>query len=82
MTSRVWTRVHVQVLDGNTLFLSRDKKSLETVGTGGLQQGLQIVKANGIVTLPWIGDMWGIGSAPNTVTNVEVMDPPGAGVGP
>lgn len=81
MESKVWTRVHIQVLDGNTLYISSSRKDLEQPGAGGIQQGLAIVKTMGIVTLPWIGELWGIGSAAQTLTDIEALIPPGAGAG-
>lgn len=82
LETRVWTRVHIQVTDANTFYISSSRKLLESPGPNGLQQGLAITKLMGIVTLPWIGELWGIGSAAQTIVDIETLIPPGAVAGP
>lgn len=75
-----WTRIHLQVRDANTVYFSRSRPDIETPGPGGLQQGLSVTQADGIVSLPWIGTLYMVGSAPNCAIQIEIF-PEGVNVG-
>jgi hypothetical protein len=76
----VWTRIHIQVRDANTIYIARTRSDIETPGPNGQQQGLSITAAAGIVSLPWIGTLYWLGSAPNTLVDIEIF-PEGVNVG-
>jgi hypothetical protein len=75
-----WTRIHLQVRDGNSIFIGRTRSDLETPGPGGLQQGLLLTQASGIVSLPWIGTLYAFGSAQNSLLDFEIF-PEGVNIG-
>ena len=75
-----WTRIHVQVRDANTLYISRTRGDLEVPAVGGQQGGLSFTAASGIVSLPWIGTLYVKGSAPNSLYNIEIF-PEGVNIG-
>ncbi len=68
-----WTRIHLQVRDANTVYFSRSRVDIETPGPQGLQQGIAIQQASGIISLPWIGPLYMYGSAPNCLIQIEIF---------
>lgn len=70
-----WVRVHVQVRDASTIYLARTRNELEVAGPGGQQGGLAINAAAGIVSLPWIGPLYVIGSNPNSLVEFTIFAP-------
>jgi len=73
-----WTKIHVQVRDASTIFLSTNRKALEVPGPGPTQGGLALTGAGVIFTLDWKGDLWIIGSNPQSLYNIETFeDAPG-----
>jgi hypothetical protein len=68
-----WTVIYFQVIGPNTLRISAKQANLAQPRDGQVQ-GLQIVGPD-IQKIEWIGPLYGVGSGPNTVVNVEV---PGA----
>ena len=75
-----WTRVHFQVRDASTVYIGRTKSDLELPGPGGQQAGIALTSALGIVSLPWIGTLYWIGSNPNSLINIETF-PTGVEIG-
>lgn len=75
-----WTRIHLQVRDNNSIYISRTRSDIETPGPGGLQQGLLLTSVAGIVSIPWIGTLYAIGSAQNSLLNFEIF-PEGVNIG-
>jgi hypothetical protein len=69
-----WTRIHVQVRDASTIYLSADRKSLEVLGPGQIQGGLAITQASGVVSLVWKGDLFIMGSNPQSLYDIETFD--------
>jgi hypothetical protein len=74
-----WAMVHIQVQGPNTLRISNALNDLTTLGPSGALQGLQLTSGStgGVVSLWWIGPMYGIASAPGTL--VEVISLGGTG---
>lgn len=70
---RTWTKFHVQVRNANTLYLGTNRGDIENSGPQGLQQGLSLTQGQGIVSLEWTGDLYVLGSAPNTVFDIETF---------
>ena len=68
-----WTRIHIQVRDANTIYLGRTRNDLEQPTSGGQQAGLAITQAMGIQSLAWIGSLFLIGSAPQTLVDYEIF---------
>jgi len=75
-----WTRVHLQVRDASTVYIARDRNTLEVAGPGGQQGGLSITSAVGIVSLPWIGPLYALGSNPNSLIEIAIF-PAGVDIG-
>jgi hypothetical protein len=69
-----WTKILVQVRDASTIFLSTNRKALEVPGPGGLQGGLAVTGAGVITTLDWKGDLWIIGSNPQSTYDIETFE--------
>jgi len=65
-------RVHIQVIGANTVRVGTACNELQQP-VAGINQGLSIVAADGIVSLWWSGELWVIGSAPNTFFDIEVI---------
>lgn len=57
-----WQYVTIQVIGGQTLYLSENDTSLMGADDSGLIEALQINQAAGIVQLWWKGDLWAAGS--------------------
>lgn len=75
---RTPTMVHIQVFGANTLRIAQSRDLLMNPPPGAsLLNGFQITQADGIKSIWWIGEMWGIGSAPNTLAEIEAMPCPG-----
>jgi hypothetical protein len=70
-----WVRVHIQVRDANIVYLSTNRPDLEVLGQGGQQGGLAIDKNAGIVSIPWIGPLYALGSAPNVQVEFALFSP-------
>ncbi len=70
-TFRRHTRFHFQVSGPNTLRLAVDEQTLAVAHPTGQAGGLSFVSANGVVALTWIGELWAIGSAPDTFVDFE-----------
>lgn len=68
-----WTRIHLQVRDASTIYLANNRPDLETAGPGGQQGGLAITQASGIVSLPWIGPLYLLGSNPNSLVEIAIF---------
>lgn len=75
-----WTRIHLQVRDASTVYLANNRPDLETQGPGGQQGGISITSAAGIVSLPWIGPLYMLGSNPNSLIEVAIF-PSGVDIG-
>ena len=75
-----WTRIHLQVRDASTVYVANNKNDLETAGPGGQQGGLSIAAAAGIVSLPWIGPLYMLGSNPNSLIEIAIF-PNGVDIG-
>lgn len=75
-----WTRIHLQVRDASTVYLANNKVDLETAGPGGQQAGLALTAALGIVSIPWIGPLYMLGSNPNSLIEVAIF-PTGIDIG-
>jgi hypothetical protein len=69
----VWTRIHLQVRDANSIYISRSRSDIESPGPNGLQQGLLLTSALGIVSIPWIGPLYAKGSAQNSLLQLEIF---------
>lgn len=69
-----WTRIHVQVRDASTIYLSTGRKELEVPGPGGIQGGLAITQASGIISLVWKGELYIVGSNPQSLYDIETFD--------
>ena len=76
----VWTRIHLQVRDANNVYIGRTRSDIETPGPNGLQQGILLNQASGIVSLPWIGTLYAIGSAQNSLIEIQIF-PEGVNIG-
>ena len=68
-----WTRIHLQVRDASSIYIGNKRNDLETQGPGGQQGGLQLTQALGIVSLPWIGPLYMIGSNPNSLIEIAIF---------
>lgn len=75
-----WTRIHLQVRDASTVFIANKRNDLEVAGPGGQQGGLSLVAAAGIVSLPWIGPLYVLGSNPNSLIEIAIF-PIGVDIG-
>lgn len=75
-----WTRIHLQVRDASTIYFGTKRNDLEVAGPGGQQGGLSITQADKIVTLPWIGPLYMIGSNPNSLIEIAIF-PSGVDIG-
>lgn len=75
-----WTRIHIQVRDASTIYLSNRRETLELPGPNGQQGGLSITSAMGIISLPWIGPLYDFGSNPNSLFDLEFF-PEGVEIG-
>lgn len=72
-TYRHWTMVHLQVYGPQTLRIAKDRGSL-SMQLAGLNGGLSIVAADGIVSRWWRGELWGTGSGSNTTVDIEAIE--------
>jgi len=68
-----WTRIHLQVRDASSVYIANKRSDLELPGPGGQQGGLQLTQAQGIVSLPWIGPLYLLGSNPNSLIEIAVF---------
>jgi hypothetical protein len=75
-----WTRIHLQVRDASSVYFGNKRNDLEVLGPGGQQGGLSITQAAGIVSLPWIGPLYMIGSNPNSLIEIAIF-PSGVDIG-
>jgi len=64
-TFTAWTVFYVQVRGPQTLYLATDS---QTIQAGG---GIAVTSQDGVQKLSWIGDLYAIGSGPNTVADFE-----------
>ncbi len=67
-----YTRVHLQVYGPNTVRVAVDEQTLIVPHATGQAQGLSFVQASGVVALTWIGELWAIGSGPDTSVDFEI----------
>ena len=74
MTFKNWTRIHIQVRDASTIYLSTGRKALEVPGPGAIQGGLAITQTSGIVSLVWKDDLFIFGSNPQSLYDIETFD--------
>jgi hypothetical protein len=72
-TFEAWTRVHFQVRDASSVYIANKRSDLELAGPGGQQGGLALTAALGIVTLPWLGPLYILGSNPNSLIEIAIF---------
>jgi hypothetical protein len=75
-----WTRIHLQVRDASTIYFGNKRNDLETIGPGGVQGGLSITLADKIISIPWIGPLYMLGSNPNSLIEIAIF-PSGVDLG-
>lgn len=68
-----YREVYFQVLSGVNVLIAADQSTLATP-VSGVQGGLQLSQAQGVVRLPWTGTLWIMATDPNGgLANVEVV---------
>ena len=81
-TYQNWVMLVIQPQGPNTVRLSSDRQSLVSPGPGGLAQGVQVNAAmsGGITQIWWRGPLYAIGSAPQTIFELQELpsSPPAA----
>ncbi len=67
-----YTRFHFQVYGPNTLRIAVDEQTLIVAHPTGQAQGLSFIAADKVQPLTWIGELWAIGSGPDTYVDFEI----------
>jgi hypothetical protein len=69
-----WTYIYLQVYGPGTVRLATDDQQLisPAPNAGAPLNGMQLTSTDGLFPLRWIGPLWAIGSAPNTLIDIQV----------
>jgi len=65
-------KVHLQVYGPANVRIADRRETLE-MSAGGIDQGLTIASADGIVSLHWKGPLWAIPTSSGASIDIEVM---------
>lgn len=65
-----YRNVYIQVQGAVNVSISNQETSLQTPAYG-VQQGLTFSSADGVVRLPWVGELWAVGDG--GLIDVEII---------